>query len=128
MSMRRSVAPAQPSTDRTAFAEDVAYYLSLTPRQLPSRYLYDTLVAALFDAICALPWYDITRTERRLLQAHASEILALGGPVSTVVELGPGNGEKLAILVDAAAGIGRKLLVHLVDVSTAALAASARAL
>ncbi len=44
------------------FAADVHYYLNLAPRQLPSRYFYDELGSALFDAICALPWYGITRT------------------------------------------------------------------
>src|SRR4051812_25106834 len=39
-----------------AFAADVGYYLLLEPRQLPSRYLYDPLGSALFDAICWLPW------------------------------------------------------------------------
>jgi uncharacterized SAM-dependent methyltransferase len=33
------------------FASDVEYYLTLEPRQLPSRYLYDALGSALFDAI-----------------------------------------------------------------------------
>ena len=37
------------------FASDVAYYLLLEPRQLPSRYLYDPLGSALFDANCWLP-------------------------------------------------------------------------
>jgi uncharacterized SAM-dependent methyltransferase len=44
----------------SAFAEDVRHYLQLSPRQLPSMYLYDALGSALFDAICELPWYAIT--------------------------------------------------------------------
>jgi len=64
---------ASSGIDRSAveeFASDIAYYLSLTPRQLPSRYLYDDLGSVLFDAICRLPWYPITRAETRLLAAH----------------------------------------------------------
>ena len=49
------------------FASDVEYYLTLEPRQLPSRYLYDALGSALFEAICRLPWYRVTRAELRLL-------------------------------------------------------------
>lgn len=128
MSTPHSVASGLTPIERGSFAEDVEYYLSLTPRQLPSRYLYDTLGSALFEAICQLPWYGITRTERRLLREHAEGILALGGPVGRLVELGPGNGEKLAILVDGGAATGQTLTVHLVDVSADALAASARAL
>src|SRR5215471_9519527 len=83
------------------FASDVHYYLSLQPRQLPSRYFYDELGSALFDAICRLPWYPITRAETRLLAGHGSDIFARAGGVSTIVELGPGSGEKLTALVEA---------------------------
>ena len=78
------------------------YYLSLQPRQLPSRYFYDDLGSALFDAICRLPWYGVTRAERACSRATAREILARVPALSTIVELGPGNGEKLVALVDAA--------------------------
>ena len=64
------------SSDRARFADEVAYYLSLSPRQLPSRYLYDSLGSALFDAICELPWYPITRAEQRLLATHGREIFS----------------------------------------------------
>ena len=50
------------------FAEAARFYLQLNPRQLPSRFLYDALGSALFDAICHLPWYRITEAELRLLR------------------------------------------------------------
>ena len=53
---------ASPYT-REGFAADVAFYLQQTPRQLPSRYFYDGLGSALFDAICRLPWYWVARAE-----------------------------------------------------------------
>jgi L-histidine N-alpha-methyltransferase len=111
-----------------AFAGDVEYYLTLTPRQLPSRYFYDALGSALFEAICALPWYRVTRAERHLLARHGREILAHIEPLSTLVELGPGSGEKLATLVDAGRSEPRRLTVHLVDVSAAALDLASRTL
>src|SRR5215468_10291134 len=83
------------------FASDVHYYLSLQPRQLPSRYFYDDLGSALFDAICRLPWYGVTRAERRLLTSHGRQILARVPELTTIIELGPGNGEKLGALVEA---------------------------
>jgi L-histidine Nalpha-methyltransferase len=109
------------------FAADVQYYLTQSPRQLPSRYLYDELGSALFEAICSLPWYPITRAESRLLDAHADEIFQLT-PFSTVVELGPGSGEKLRLLIDAGDATRSALNVHLVDVSRSALQRSAGAL
>ena len=111
----------------SSFAEDVEYYLSLTPRQLPSKYLYDELGSALFEAICHLSWYQIARTEQHLLNLHAREILTRVGPLATLIELGPGSGKKLASLVEAA-GLDRPLTVHLVDVSPLALEAAAGAL
>jgi len=100
--MRPFVASRTTPADRKPFAEDVEYYLSLTPRQLPSQYLYDDLGSALFEAICALPWYTITRIEQQMLARHAPAIFARLHPLSTLVELGPGSGQKLSTLLSAA--------------------------
>jgi L-histidine Nalpha-methyltransferase len=126
--MRLSVAPDDQAVRAAleAFAGDVEYYLRLSPRQLPSHYLYDGLGSALFEAICELPWYRITRAERALLAAHGHEILGRAGALSTLVELGPGSGDKLATLVGAGSPSSRQLTVHLVDVSPAALDLAAR--
>jgi dimethylhistidine N-methyltransferase len=108
------------------FAADVRYYLSLQPRQLPSRYLYDALGSALFEAIGHLPWYPLTRAERRLIRAYGREVFAALDGISTIVELGPGNGEKLAALLAAAGPLRQPPQVHLIDVSESALARAAR--
>ena len=112
--------------DRERFADDVAEYLQRTPRQLPSRYFYDALGSALFEAICRLPWYRVTRAESALLDRYAAEILRpwprqddRSRPPVQLAELGCGSGEKLGTLIDrGGAAIG---LVQLVDVSAAAL-------
>jgi L-histidine Nalpha-methyltransferase len=119
VSTRPSDASTPPEAPRPALADDVAAYLTRTPRQLPSRLLYDELGSSLFEAICRLPWYRITRIEQRLLRTHADEIFGRLRPVSTVVELGPGSGEKLATLM--ASRRAPDVTVHLVDVSSAAL-------
>jgi dimethylhistidine N-methyltransferase len=124
--MRPSAASGPTEAGRTSFADDVAYYLAQTPRQLPSRYLYDELGSSLFEAICRLPWYHITRTEQRLLREHAPAIFNRLRSVASVVELGPGSGEKLATLM--AARPEHAVKVHLVDVSPAALVKAAAAL
>jgi dimethylhistidine N-methyltransferase len=111
--------PAALGASRETFAVEVREYLQRTPRQLPSKYFYDELGSGLFEAICRLPWYRITRAESSLLAAFAREILKpLRRPV-TVAELGCGSGEKLAILT---ANGGEPLrLIQLVDISAAAL-------
>jgi dimethylhistidine N-methyltransferase len=113
------------STLASTFAEDVRHYLQLTPRQLPSVYLYDALGSALFDAICELPWYAITRAETRLLECHRQQIFRHLPALQRIVELGPGDGRKLKTLVD---GTSQPLTVHLVDVSTGALSRAAHTL
>ena len=113
-------------TASAPFSEEVAALLSGQPRRLPAHALYDALGSALFDAICHLPWYPITRAELTLLRTHRRSILEAAGRHARVVELGPGNGEKLATLLHGGpTPIPRD--VHLVDVSATALeAATAR--
>jgi L-histidine Nalpha-methyltransferase len=120
MFMQPSAAPVDIVVGIDEFAGDVEYYLNLSPRQLPSRYFYDALGSALFDAICCLPWYRITRAERALLAAHGADLFAQLEGLGAVVELGPGSGEKLATLLGTRPA-STPLPVHLVDVSAAAL-------
>ena len=54
--MRMVAGSPAAETSQAHFASDVQYYLAQQPRQLPSRYLYDALGSALFEAICRLPW------------------------------------------------------------------------
>jgi dimethylhistidine N-methyltransferase len=105
------------------FAAEVRRDLALTPKQLQSKYLYDALGSSLFEAICRLPWYRITRAENRLLKAHAPDIVAaLGhGDPSMIVELGCGSGEKLVVLAEALQAAGGSARVHLIDISSQAL-------
>jgi L-histidine N-alpha-methyltransferase len=118
--------PSNLSDEQIGFAHAVRSYLQMTPRQLPSRFLYDALGSSLFDAICQLPWYRITRAELRLLEQHAATIGRVLRRNGRVVELGTGNGEKLATLL-ARAGIPR-VNTYLIDLSGAALEHSAQAL
>jgi len=105
------------------FAADVQRDLAMTPKQLQSKYLYDPLGSSLFDAICRLPWYRITRSEMRLLGTHAGAIVsALGIEQGTIVELGCGSGEKLVVLAEALTTRGATARVHLIDISSQALA------
>jgi L-histidine Nalpha-methyltransferase len=112
--------------ERHDLAQAARFYLRLNPRQLPSRFLYDALGSALFDAICHLPWYRITPAELQLLQRHAATIGQVIRGGGRVVELGSGNGEKLATLLTHAEVAG--VNAHLIDLSEAALARSVQAL
>jgi dimethylhistidine N-methyltransferase len=130
MSVRGRTVHADPRIhpDAGEFANDVRYYMGLAPRQLPSRYLYDALGSALFDAICELPWYAIPHAEAQLLVQHRNDIFTALGRITRVVELGPGRGDKLLALLEARPSQAEILTIHLIDISRAALTTSARAL
>ena len=84
------------------FAADVKRDLALNPKQIQSKYLYDALGSCLFEAISRLPWYRITRAEGRLLRGGLSGRGDLADPL-TLVELGCGSGEKIAMVAEAPA-------------------------
>ena len=112
------------------FAEDVRRGLTAAPKSLPPKYFYDELGSHLFDAICLLPEYYLTRAESEIFARHAAEIVgaASGGARVTLVELGSGSASKTRRIIDAlVAGQGRLTYVP-VDISAAALEASAHAL
>jgi len=97
-------------------------------KSLPCRFLYDTRGAELFDAICDVPEYYVTRTERSILEASASAIYK-GLPANlTLVELGSGASRKTRLLIEA--GIARQGALHFVpiDIATEMLACSSREL
>ena len=110
------------------FAQEVRRDLALHPKQLQSKYLYNGLGSALFEAICHLPWYRITRAEGRLLSRFAPAMVEpLADPI-TMVELGCGSGEKLAMLAESLRSRRKRVLVHLIDISADALELSERTL
>ena len=86
------------------FAADVRASLTIAgQRELPSKYLYDELGSALFEAICVLPEYGVTRADARLLQRYANEIVnRLPSPIQ-VAELGSGSGKKTRWILEALA-------------------------
>jgi L-histidine N-alpha-methyltransferase len=83
------------------FIRDVKAGLTASPKTLPCCYFYDRLGSRLFEAICELPEYYLTRAETAILQAQASEIAGLfGGPID-LIELGSGSAIKTRLLIEA---------------------------
>jgi dimethylhistidine N-methyltransferase len=68
---------------------------------LPPRFFYDARGAHLFDAICELPEYYITRTEKAILRTIAPALAARLGPGVRLVEYGSGTGVKVLTLLRA---------------------------
>jgi dimethylhistidine N-methyltransferase len=115
---------------REDFDGDVRRGLTAEKKFLPPKYFYDELGSRLFEAICLLPEYYLTRAESEIFVRHAEEIAAeaaRGSPV-TLFELGSGSAAKTRRLIEALLRRQRRLTYTPVDISTAALEESARAL
>jgi dimethylhistidine N-methyltransferase len=110
------------------FARDVQRGLSATPKQLFPKYLYDELGSRLFEAICEVEEYYLTRAEREILANHADDIVRAIPDCHTLIELGSGSAEKTRKVIDAFFRRQADLLFVPVDISASALEASSRAL
>ncbi len=112
----------------STFAQDVRAGLTRPgQKELPSKYLYDDVGSGLFEVICVLPEYGLTRADARVLSAHADEIVARMPRPTLVAELGSGSGKKTRFVLEALA-LREPVLYHPIDISSAALAQSEREL
>lgn len=82
------------------FLSDVLTGLRNRPRTLPCKYFYDEAGSALFERICRLEEYPLTRTELALMHQHAGEIAGLLGAHCLLIEYGSGSGEKTEMLLE----------------------------
>ena len=70
------------------------------PKTLPPKLFYDRAGARLFEAICELPEYYLTRTELSILRRRAADIAELCGEHTALIEYGSGAGVKVRLLLD----------------------------
>jgi dimethylhistidine N-methyltransferase len=107
-----------------SFAQAVRAGLGRRPRAIPPRFFYDARGSELFERICALPEYYVTRTELAILQRYATEF-----PLAdTVIEFGCGYGAKTRLLFEAFFRTRRKMTFVPVDISKRALEATGQLL
>jgi dimethylhistidine N-methyltransferase len=86
--------------DRNQFFQDVIHSLSKTNKELPCKYFYDERGSQLFDEICELDEYYLTRTELQIMQSNAKEIASQIDTKVMLVEYGSGSSIKTRILLD----------------------------
>src|SRR5207247_10923178 len=84
----------------STFHSDVVQGLLSRPKTLPCKYFYDATGSELFEQICRLDEYYLTRTERNILERHLPEICALCGPNCLRVALGSGSSAKTRLLLN----------------------------
>lgn len=76
--------------------------LCRTEKRLDCRFFYDSTGSHLFERICRLPEYYLTRAEHALLERHAAEIVCTAGQCVTLIEFGSGSSVKTRLLLEAA--------------------------
>ena len=103
------------------FSSDVVVGLSHAgQKELPSKYLYDEVGSALFDVICLLPEYGLSRAGMRLLQRDSHEIVPLLPTPVLVAEFGSGSGQKTRLLLQALSK-RQRVNYYPIDISGSAL-------
>jgi dimethylhistidine N-methyltransferase len=90
----------QPNTWRGQFLTDVVHGLWRPQKQIPCKYFYDEIGSTLFDRICELDEYYLTRTELAILRAHAPEMAEAIGEDCELIEFGSGSGTKTRLLLE----------------------------
>lgn len=109
-------------------ADDVRKGLSAHPKRFLPKYFYDQLGSQLFEAICLLPEYYLTRAENEILKRYADEIAASVDGQITLVEMGSGSASKTRLIIEALLRRQSQLLFMPVDISASALESSSRIL
>ncbi len=111
-----------------SFEEEVRDGLASEPRSLPCRFFYDEIGSKIFEEICELEEYYLTRVERSILRDRADEIASAAPANATLVELGSGSAEKTRLLIEAL--IRKQITLRFVpiDISRSALIESSEGL
>ena len=115
--------------DRQEAGREILAGLRQSHKRLPSKYFYDAHGSWLFEQICSLPEYYVTRTELALLKQRAPELMAFFSKESgDLVELGSGSNQKIKILLEAAGAAAGNIRYVPVDISADALYAASHEL
>lgn len=123
---KRSLVRTQqiPAIPQATFAGDVRAGLTKPgQKELLSKYLYNDIGSALFEVICLLPEYGLTRADARLLRKHADDIVSRIPCKPVVAELGSGSGQKTRWILESLSK-RQAVTYYPIDISGAALARS----
>lgn len=116
------------SREELAFSQAVADGLSKPQKSLPCRYFYDLDGSKLFEQICELPEYYLTRVEQKIFEDNATNIIDALGHELVIVEFGSGNSIKTRLLINAALNRQKHLHYIPIDISSSFLKDSSHAL
>ena len=93
-------APAASSAQLDRLQAELLAGLRMSPKQLSPMWFYDEYGSQLFERICRLPEYYLTRTELGIMHRYADEMAQHIGPGAALIEPGAGSSEKTRLLLD----------------------------
>ena len=109
-------------------ARDVRQALTAPVKSLPCKYFYDQQGMALFEQICGLPEYYLTRVETAILKNQADRIIELCPSDLALIELGSGSSTKSRYLIEPCLARQKQLIYYAIDISPGALETGVRQL
>ena len=111
-----------------SFVQDLVQGLGSKPKTLPCHWFYDKIGSQLFEEICELPEYYLTRCERSILEKRAGDIAGVFEAPTTLVELGSGSASKTRVIIEAFLERHGRLVFAPIDISRSMLEESAELL
>lgn len=125
---RYSLTASDEQRDVASLADAVREGLTAPGKHLPCRFLYDEEGSRLFEEICDLPEYYLTRAEREILETRSGEVADAFDVPITLAELGSGSSEKTRLLIESLLRRHGSLRYVPVDISRSMLESSSQAL
>jgi dimethylhistidine N-methyltransferase len=108
--------PASSKSEKT-FAKEISYSLNQKEKSISPKFFYDIKGSAIFDEICELPEYYLTRTETELLKKIGNDLIQFISKDIRLVELGSGSAVKTRLLLDILTSIQNKIEYFPIDIS-----------
>ena len=107
-----------------SFAKDIDKGLKDTPKHIPCLYFYDYKGSLLFEEICQLPEYYLTRAETDILETYSEEIISYFPSDTLLVELGSGSSIKTQLIIEELLNQHNKASYSPIDISQRMLSES----
>ena len=99
-SQLRSTQLTEQDDDITDDLREILTGLGESQKAISSKFFYDERGSRLFDQICDLPEYYLTRTELGILREHVVDMVDAIGPQASLIEFGSGSSLKIRILLE----------------------------
>ena len=85
--------------EKESLLEEILKGFNKPQKELPSKLFYDERGSALFDEICKLEEYYLTRTEISIMLDNIEDICSVLGKNCLLIELGSGSSRKIRLLL-----------------------------